>query len=254
MVPDEIKLVFNSSGFGWVDIPLDTDNPFDGATSYTIEMEFKTPEAPVILITSADEDGVGGVDHSTLYAVTGTTSGSSAGEGALYADIWWVDAAWSGDIVDHKDGNYHSVSMSYSPGVTSHFWNWKSDGIDNPGGGNEGSNNYTTDVSKHIVRIGSCANDDYTDDIGMLDLPGLKNFVGEIDYIRIIANDPPYTLYVDESASSGGDGLTWETAYIFLQDALTLANTSNMVKEIRVAQGTYIPDANSSNPDGSGDR
>jgi hypothetical protein len=51
------------------------------------------------------------------------------------------------------------------------------------------------------------------------------------------------TLCVDDDASFGGDGLSWDTAYCYLQDALVAAAASGgTVTEIRVAQGTYRPD------------
>ncbi|UCC32670.1 MAG: S8 family serine peptidase, partial [Phycisphaerales bacterium] len=49
---------------------------------------------------------------------------------------------------------------------------------------------------------------------------------------------PPY-LYVDDDAPMGGDGLTWDTAYKYLQDALAVAAGGD---EIYVAGGTYKPD------------
>ncbi|MHC4220727.1 MAG: hypothetical protein ACYSU7_20005, partial [Planctomycetota bacterium] len=62
-------------------------------------------------------------------------------------------------------------------------------------------------------------------------------------------------LYVDGDAVAGGDGLTWNTAYRFLQDALADAAASGgTVAEVRVAQGVYVPDRDESHPDGSGDR
>ncbi|MHC5015144.1 MAG: choice-of-anchor Q domain-containing protein [Planctomycetota bacterium] len=61
-------------------------------------------------------------------------------------------------------------------------------------------------------------------------------------------------LYVDDDAPAGGDGLTWPTACRFLQDALAIAaNPENGITEIHVAQGTYLPDHDASNPEGSGD-
>ncbi len=48
-------------------------------------------------------------------------------------------------------------------------------------------------------------------------------------------------IYVDHDASSGGDGLSWATAYQSLQDALWTA-TQGGISEIRVAEGTYRPD------------
>jgi len=58
-------------------------------------------------------------------------------------------------------------------------------------------------------------------------------------------------IYVDANASPGGDGLTWGTAYKYLQDALAEAQSND---EIWVAQGTYTPDCNSLVPNGTGDR
>lgn len=49
-------------------------------------------------------------------------------------------------------------------------------------------------------------------------------------------------LYVDDDAAPAGDGLSWNTAYSFLQDALAHATADNSINEIRVAQGSYKPD------------
>jgi predicted outer membrane repeat protein len=48
-------------------------------------------------------------------------------------------------------------------------------------------------------------------------------------------------IFVDDDAPPGGDGKSWKSALCFLQDALALAR-SEIVSEIRVAQGTYKPD------------
>ncbi|MHC4970667.1 MAG: right-handed parallel beta-helix repeat-containing protein [Planctomycetota bacterium] len=63
------------------------------------------------------------------------------------------------------------------------------------------------------------------------------------------------TLHVDDDAPPGGDGLSWVTAYRFLQDSLADAAASGgAVTEIRVAQGVYTPDRDEGDPDGSGDQ
>ncbi len=62
-------------------------------------------------------------------------------------------------------------------------------------------------------------------------------------------------LFVDDDAPANGAGATWDTAYRFLQDALGFAsNPENNITEIRVGQGTYKPDRDKNNPDGTGDR
>ncbi len=60
-------------------------------------------------------------------------------------------------------------------------------------------------------------------------------------------------LHVDDDASPGGNGSSWQTAYRFLQDALADA-AGGGVDELRVAQGLYKPDRNEANPNGTGDR
>ncbi|MHC4694578.1 MAG: choice-of-anchor Q domain-containing protein, partial [Planctomycetota bacterium] len=59
-------------------------------------------------------------------------------------------------------------------------------------------------------------------------------------------------IYVD--ASRNGDGSSWQKAHKYLQDGLTNAKISEKPVEIRVAEGTYTPDCNSDDPNGSGDR
>ncbi len=50
------------------------------------------------------------------------------------------------------------------------------------------------------------------------------------------------TIYVDDDAPAGGDGLSWATAFHDLQDALGAAAASGgAVDEIRVAAGRYAP-------------
>ncbi|MCH8821874.1 MAG: hypothetical protein IH984_00045 [Planctomycetes bacterium] len=67
-------------------------------------------------------------------------------------------------------------------------------------------------------------------------------------------------IFVDDDAPPGGDGLSWDTAYRFLQDGLSQALGSALayggggISEIHVAQGTYKPDRDEANPRGTGDR
>jgi predicted outer membrane repeat protein len=61
------------------------------------------------------------------------------------------------------------------------------------------------------------------------------------------------TLYVDDDAPPGGDGLSWGTAFRFLQDALA-ASEAGGVDEIRVGQGEYRPDQDEAGNVTPGDR
>ncbi|MHC4498805.1 MAG: choice-of-anchor Q domain-containing protein [Planctomycetota bacterium] len=49
----------------------------------------------------------------------------------------------------------------------------------------------------------------------------------------------PRILYVDDDATGANDGSSWADAFIYLQDALSVAYSGD---EIRVAEGTYKPD------------
>ncbi len=62
----------------------------------------------------------------------------------------------------------------------------------------------------------------------------------------VVAGDA--VLFVDDDALPGGDGLSWETAYTDLQDALDQTIDDPAFTEVWVAQGTYAPDR------GTGDR
>ncbi len=66
----------------------------------------------------------------------------------------------------------------------------------------------------------------------------------EITAVLITAEllpDPAWVLHVNCTAVSGGDGLSWPTAYASLQDALANAPTVGSTV-IRVARGVYRPD------------
>jgi len=69
------------------------------------------------------------------------------------------------------------------------------------------------------------------------------------------ARDGGAILYVDDDAAFGGDGLSWNTAYRFLQDArISAAASGGQVVEIRVAKGTHWPDRSELSAITPGDR
>jgi hypothetical protein len=62
------------------------------------------------------------------------------------------------------------------------------------------------------------------------------------------------TIYVDDDGPPAGGGESWADCCRFLQDALYMAAANPIISEIRVAQGTYLPDHDQFNPTGTGDR
>ncbi len=58
----------------------------------------------------------------------------------------------------------------------------------------------------------------------------------------VVTQASAQTLYVDDDASTNGNGQSWSTAYKYLQDALHDADTNGGITEIHVGQGTYKPD------------
>ena len=58
-------------------------------------------------------------------------------------------------------------------------------------------------------------------------------------------------IYVDDDATGTNNGSSWQNAYVFLQDALTNANSTEKPVEIRVAQGIYKPDQGSGQTPGN---
>jgi putative hemolysin len=53
---------------------------------------------------------------------------------------------------------------------------------------------------------------------------------------------PTRIIYVDDDAEGANNGISWQDAYKYLQDALADANSAEKPLEIRVAKGVYKPD------------
>ncbi len=61
-------------------------------------------------------------------------------------------------------------------------------------------------------------------------------------------------LHVDDDAALNGDGLAWSSSFRHLQDAFVAAIANPAVTEIRVGQGTYVPDRDEGGVVTPGDR
>jgi len=79
----------------------------------------------------------------------------------------------------------------------------------------------------------------------------------DVPVVPIVITDAATTIrYVDENATGPlSNGQTWCGAYLHLQDALAeAAAAGGDITEIRVADGTYMPDRSTASPTGTGDR
>ena len=85
---------------------------------------------------------------------------------------------------------------------------------------------------------------------------------GFIDEVRIsdsaltisefLLAEPLQTIiFVDDNAAGGNNGMDWENAFLYLQDALAYAGAHPDIDEIWVAAGTYYPDESTANPGGT---
>jgi predicted outer membrane repeat protein len=82
----------------------------------------------------------------------------------------------------------------------------------------------------------------------------LASVVALLSFLSVAAHANTIIYYVDDDAPLGGDGRSWETAYRYLQDALSSrSHAAGAVLEeeveIRVAQGGYLPDRVSQHPE-----
>ena len=70
-------------------------------------------------------------------------------------------------------------------------------------------------------------------------------------FLTVNSTHAQTTIYVEDDASSGGDGASWQTAFKYLQDALATAKAGD---NIRVGWGIYKPDQDEGGNVTPGDR
>jgi parallel beta-helix repeat protein len=86
--------------------------------------------------------------------------------------------------------------------------------------------------------------------LGRLQIPWSDIDLGDVTLEHTLP-----VIYVDGAAIGANNGTSWANAFVYLQDAFDYVQSSScQVSEVRVAQGVYKPDCNSTYPNGTGDR
>lgn len=157
-------------GSNFVDIPLGADNPFDGATSFTVAMAVRPTVAPILFSSSTDQATDGAF---SWYAIE-----ESATEADIYHDV--VMIGWLGTgTVPLLDGEWHYVAITYDAGTGYHTIYF--DGEETVGWAEPANQTFTwlaPSPETYTNRIGGTLNDDT---LSM----GSNFFEGDIDYFYI---------------------------------------------------------------------
>jgi hypothetical protein len=157
-------LTLNGSNF--VDIPIGSDNPFDGSRDFSIAMDFKT-KAPSILLSSARDDER--ENHSMSVFVHHWDEPYS---GEIIYSNYTVGSATVGD--DPLDGEWHNMVVTYDAG--SELFVVYLDGV---AGESVEMNPAVPGITADTVRIGGSLNAAYPYN------QGVSDFAGNVDNVRI---------------------------------------------------------------------
>ena len=158
--------ILTLNGTNFVDIPLGSDNPFDGSRDFSISMDFKTNIASILLSSARDDER----DNHSMSVFVHHWDQPYSGE-VLY-DNYTVGAATVED--DPVDGQWHNVVVTYD--VDSE---WFIVYLDRMAGEAVEMNPAIPGIAADTVRIGGSLNGAYPYNEDAEDL------VGDVDNIRI---------------------------------------------------------------------
>ncbi|MHC4143214.1 MAG: LamG domain-containing protein, partial [Planctomycetota bacterium] len=158
--------ILTLNGANFIDIPLGSDNPFDGTRDFSIAMDFKA-NAPSILLSSARDDEPG--NHSMSLFVH---RWDEPFWGEVIYDNFSVGASAAED--NPLDGEWHTVVVTYDADDE-----WVTVYLDGIAGAGAELNPAIPDIATDTVRIGGSLNSGYPYDEGVSDL------VGDVDNVRI---------------------------------------------------------------------
>jgi hypothetical protein len=154
------------NGTNFVDIPLGSDNPFDGSRDFSIAMDFKTDFASVLLSSARDNES----DNHSMSIFVHHWDEPYSGE-VIY-DNYTVGAATAED--DPVDGQWHNIVVTYDAD-NEQFIVY----LDEVAGEAAEINPAIPDIAADTVRIGGSLNSTYPYNEDVLDL------IGDVDNIRI---------------------------------------------------------------------
>jgi hypothetical protein len=164
--PTVVNGILMLNGTNFVDIPLGSDNPFDGSGDFSVAMDFKTNIASILLSSARDNEPN---NHSMSIFVHHWDEPYS---GEVLYDNFNVGAATVGD--DPVDGQWHNMVVTYD--ADSELFIVYLDGV---AGEAAEMNPAIPDIAADTVRIGGSLNGTYpyNEDV--------ENLFGDIDNIRI---------------------------------------------------------------------
>ncbi len=94
----------------------------------------------------------------------------------------------------------------------------------------------------HSVELMAGLDADFTNGQAVVRLSGAGLRSCEVIAIEVDNETAPAVIYVDQDAPGENSGMNWENAYTDLYEALAVAEAfANVVDEVRVADGLYIP-------------
>jgi hypothetical protein len=158
--------ILTLNGTNFVDIPLGSDNPFDGSRDFSIAMDFKTNIASILLSSARNDES----DNHSMSIFAHHWDEPYWSE-VIY-DNYTIGAATAED--DPIDGQWHNVVVTYD--ADSELFMVYLDGV--AGEGME-MNPAIPGIAADTVRIGGSLNSSYPYNQGVSDL------VGDVDNILI---------------------------------------------------------------------
>ncbi|MEM7512866.1 MAG: right-handed parallel beta-helix repeat-containing protein, partial [Bacteroidota bacterium] len=152
--------------------------------------------------------------------------------------IYWNN---SGDTPIQSD-NPSGVNWEVNFSIVEGGWNHAGQGNlnTNPLFVNASQNDFQLQAGSPAINVSDEASFLYTDLIGNPRILNGKSDMGAYEFRGDVCGNGQ-RLYVDIDASGFENGTSWENAYTDLQDALSNARRCNNVKEIWIAEGTYLP-------------